>query len=451
MNFFFPAGTLALVCLTAFFCQTSLLANFVAKKYYVPTPATNDAPLRGGTNNDANLPPLLPDADEHQPRAVASLTKPVASEKAVATNRLEARVVEIEDQSNALVKQMKEVQAKLTNLTKETKMMCRCVDCQEDEQCGGLWKANNFPAIDGSDPHSKEIHIVVSHCKRDLHWISNFTEGYKTRSIHVISKCGKSVEGAPETAIIERLPNVGRCDHSYAYYIANILRHNTVQGGKDSIVVFLKDDMTDLHQLGAWATFESMVRIASSTNGFSCGVDVSTGKVGTDSASAYHDVAALSRFAMGSYNRNKYKRKDSVEFKSKYANLGEFYESVIEDAPSPKLAQVCYGGIFAASLKSIEAVDMQTWKRIEASLSRGDNIEEGHFMERSWARILSKPLESYQIEAILSTPGVQFIQVDDDWHNSKYYPGLGLLKQDKLSSSKSKSSRLHDMFSFAVK
>jgi hypothetical protein len=31
---------------------------------------------------------------------------------------------------------------------------------------------------------------------------------------------------------------------------------------------------------------------------------------------------------------------------------------------------------------------------------RGDNIQEGHFMERSWARLMSTHLESYQTGAL---------------------------------------------------
>lgn len=40
------------------------------------------------------------------------------------------------------------------------------------------------------------------------------------------------------------------------------------------------------------------------------------------------------------------------------------------------------------------------WKSAEISLSRGDNIEEGHFMERIWGSLLANPLKSYQIEAL---------------------------------------------------
>jgi hypothetical protein len=41
--------------------------------------------------------------------------------------------------------------------------------------------------------------------------------------------------------------------------------------------------------------------------------------------------------------------------------------------------------------------------QLVASLSRGDNIEEGHFAERTWAALLSKPLGLEQADEIMSS------------------------------------------------
>ena len=55
--------------------------------------------------------------------------------------------------------------------------------------------------------------------------------------------------------------------------------------------------------------------------------------------------------------------------------------------PKP-LTPVCYGGIFAVKRSQIAQVPRQIWRNMERSLSRGDNIEEGHFAERTWAGLL---------------------------------------------------------------
>ena len=283
----------------------------------------------------------------------------------------------------------------------KTPPKCKCVDCEEDEICGGLWKANKYPGND--DQHTKKIHIVVSHCKTDLDWISDFTKGHNVTSIHVITKCGAPVNGAPDIATIQVLPNVGRCDHTYAYYMSTVLDQKVEKGDeKDSIIVFLKDDMSaaNLHQPGKWNDFGSMVRVASTTNGFACGiVPAGLNRMG---ASAYHDLKSLFTFTIVNHGRNaKGYTSDGVGFKSVYANLGSFYDYLGAPAgPLPEIVQVCYGGIFAASVSNIKKRDMSIWKRIEESLSRGDNIQEGHYAERSWGYLLSTPLQPFQVEAL---------------------------------------------------
>ena len=291
-------------------------------------------------------------------------------------------------------------------LEAEDPSKCKCVDCQEDETCGGLWKGKRYPGE--GDPKKTKIHIVVSHCKSNLEWISSdFTEGYDVASIHVISKCGAPVIGAPEIATIEVLPNIGRCDHTYAYYITTVLEQKMKNDdGKDSVVVvFLKDDISakNLHQSGDWNDFESLLRIASSDNGFACGVIPDHVEFGQNHffLSTYHEVKTLFEFSMGEYARNlKRYAIDNTEFKSEHENLGSWYASLGAGA-SQELVQVCYGGVFAASVSNIKKRDVSIWKAIEKSLSRGNNIQEGHYAERSWASLLSTPLQPFQIEALL--------------------------------------------------
>ena len=42
-------------------------------------------------------------------------------------------------------------------------------------------------------------------------------------NITVISKCGLPVDVPSRSVEVVRLPNKGRCDHSYAYWIANMM------------------------------------------------------------------------------------------------------------------------------------------------------------------------------------------------------------------------------------
>ena len=95
-----------------------------------------------------------------------------------------------------------------------------------------------------------------------------------------------------------------------------------------------------------------------------------------------------------------YNTGDGVPFVGPHETLGDFYKS-LNATPSPDVVEVCYGGYFAASTANIfTRQSMETWKALEKSLERGDNIQEGHYAERSWARLLATPLKPFQVRAI---------------------------------------------------
>jgi len=123
-----------------------------------------------------------------------------------------------------------------------------------------------------------------------------------------------------------------------------------------------------------------MVQLASSSNGFGCNSSPLT-----HASTYYHNITLLSQFDIGGYH-NTY-RSDTITFKSSHANLGAYWLA-ISVTLSQKFVPVFYGGIFASSVENIYKQDMKMWKKFMESLTRGDNIEEGHFGERSWAAML---------------------------------------------------------------
>ena len=57
---------------------------------------------------------------------------------------------------------------------------------------------------------------------------------------------------------------------------------------------------------------------------------------------------------------------------------------------------VCYGGVFLTTYSQIDVPPQGLWRKLATSLTRDDNIEEGHYAERSWAALLSRPLTLQQ-------------------------------------------------------
>lgn len=274
---------------------------------------------------------------------------------------------------------------------------------------GGDQRSPAEKLVDTTQLPKKKIHIIISHCKSDLGWVEKFTKGYEVKSIHVVSKCDKDVTGAPKSAVVEKLPNLGRCDHTYAYYMHSILDTKLDGDEENSVVFFLKDDIGygNIHQSGFLIGFEQMLARASSPSSrFSCRIIPYECPWGWCSNkrgiySVYHNTDKLFKFYMEDYSGlNKYAKDNTTPFKSPiHENMGSFVDGLSLEK-FPKLVSVCYGGVFAASVSSIKRVSKETWGKLEQDLSRGDNIEEGHFAERLWAALLTEPLTSSQIDEV---------------------------------------------------
>ena len=115
---------------------------------------------------------------------------------------------------------------------------------------------------------------------------------------------------------------------------------------------------------------------------------------------------------MNRYDRTKggrYKM-DQGEFLSEHTTLSKWWHAMGAPDP-PEAMQVCYGGVFSGSFRNIykstdvdevvAGMDRSAWKNVEVSLSRGNNIQDGHYAERSWAAMIHTPLPRYQLEALV--------------------------------------------------
>mmetsp|Transcript_35469 Transcript_35469/g.85971 ORF Transcript_35469/g.85971 Transcript_35469/m.85971 type:complete len:199 (+) Transcript_35469:475-1071(+) len=159
------------------------------------------------------------------------------------------------------------------------------------------------------------------------------------------------------------------------------------------VYFFLKDNIS-IHRKKSKPSSRSlneMLHLAE-MKGFSCFQKPARG------FSQFHDTSALKSFKLKKY-RSKEAAFDNSGFESIYANMSEWLDAMKITLPS-RLTPVCYGGSFAAKTSQIVNLPAERWTAIENSLSRGNNIEEGHFAERSWAGILSVPLPKKMEQAI---------------------------------------------------
>jgi len=196
------------------------------------------------------------------------------------------------------------------------------------------------------------------------------------------------------------LPNVGRCDHSYAHHFASMPSEGP------PLLLLTKD--TDIaqrfHQPMNVMTpprLDSALQVAA-LHGFGCATTYTSGsayflwdKIIRHSVPCHSQDSAIATNATISSLR---KVNDCMTHKKGFQAptrpLGRWAESVgLNASTTQAIAPVCVGGSFAVSRVAAQRAPLNFgWGPVARALGRGDNIEEGHFMERLWAMLLSGSL-----------------------------------------------------------
>ena len=197
------------------------------------------------------------------------------------------------------------------------------------------------------------------------------------------------------------LPNVGRCDHTYASWILNnykSIQEKSKEDGED-IIFFVKDN--NYHSENFYS-FDELFTFTTET-GFGCvekpvcDCDHPHCKERKDIALVFHNQTQLENFQIKSHQRLKRDKevKKYTFANSQYPNFKAWKDDIGFRIPHSEAIPVCYGGMFAVQKKQIIKQPEHVWQKIVNSLGRGNNIVEGHYAERMWASVLWGADEGY--------------------------------------------------------
>ena len=260
------------------------------------------------------------------------------------------------------------------------------------------------PTTTNKNNHTIHVSLVLTYCSGDLQWLQqNYTQGITFDYTYVAVKCGiePNRTALPADAQLVQLPNVGGCDHTMAYWMSEVLptlpaqRTKSPSNNNNEVVLFLKDAIHD-RNLTIQQDFQTLLDLALSDQAFGC-LYLYT----LDSPRRfYQDTYKVRKFRMKRYVRDGIRKEGVMEggdqhhnlpivpFKSPFfTSLRAWQNAMNIQIPRP-MVPMCYGGMFMVKRSRIEQVPIPILKNITYSLSRGNNIEEGHFAERTWAALL---------------------------------------------------------------
>lgn len=276
----------------------------------------------------------------------------------------------------------------------------------------------------------RTIELVVAYCRSSLEWVQQddfmtkiSMNGSATVKITIISKCGmeshvpdfKKDTRISELSIIP-VANVGGCDYAYSYFINRYAETHSLYEAQSSVILFIKDTPRNADYFKRmpfheqFRSINEMVQIAS-RGGFGCGTKSDCDK------SPYHLTKDLLNFTIEAYVRQTELNKgnhdrglQSSDFNfHKYKNLGDFQKRALDwTYASEDHVYVCYGGSFAVPASRIvklsrRPTEGRVLRELENILSRGTiggtTVEE-HYVERTWAGLLSHALTNDQTKII---------------------------------------------------
>jgi len=252
-------------------------------------------------------------------------------------------------------------------------------------------------------PRVGSLAVVVALCRGELSWLPAYIAGLERMSgvaanIYIYSKCNVTAT-LPMGISATSLPNVGRNDHTFAHHIAG--RYHSLE----DVTFFIKDTLNPNHpqHRGFDDLFDSAdVYRTAVLLGFAC--HYTAMEVAGHTHSVWHNMGTLRDFALIAYPPNIHPGVVDEDFIAHSRPYGRWLDSILDGVVDPPetLWPVCYGGNFAVTARNIRAVPHSLWNRAQQSLARGNNIEEGHYMERSWAGLLTRRLSQHDTDLLMN-------------------------------------------------
>ena len=223
----------------------------------------------------------------------------------------------------------------------------------------------------GDAPRS--LSIVIARYREDLSWMN----GLHRHIRFFLYLKGPDLtdaerEALPPHVCIFRLPNVGRCDHTFLYHI--VTQFHTLS----EVTVFVSGDGGDARK---GPKIQQVITLAAKT--------MDTVLSGQRMHSVRDDVGAfeLDDWTSSSAVNQQGEGALSTLLPAPIRPFNAWYDAQFPELQNTRIQVVCWGSNFAVHRRHIQQHPIQRYQNILSQLEVHSNPEVGHYVERSWAAI----------------------------------------------------------------
>jgi hypothetical protein len=212
------------------------------------------------------------------------------------------------------------------------------------------------------------VDLVISYYKEDLSWLENYKH-YNFARIFIYNKGPLNLTDSNLTVpyIEVRLPNIGRCDHTFLYHI---IEHYDDLG---NYTIFTTGSLGVPNKR---ARFNFIVNATIITQN-----SVFLGNIENNNIrDAQYD------FKLVSYESTDISNK-SGDVPMEYAKIRPFGKWYDHHFNNIKINTVNYHGIFSVSKTHIHNRTKDSYKKLISEFPDNSNPEVGHYFERSWLAV----------------------------------------------------------------
>ena len=225
----------------------------------------------------------------------------------------------------------------------------------------------------------KNIEIVISRYNENLDFL--FKKPFSDcENITCYDKGEfKPKSGYPLNCTVIRLPNVGRCDHTYLYHI--IKNYNKLY----DMTVFLPASCTMSYKKNP--TYHVLSNVHKLKT-------VLTHKSNHDYIPGFYDFSL--DFYSATNPSNKKLNPESKLLLSPIRPFGKWYKHNYPELENAPIHYACWYGILSVSKKDILRNPIDKYRKLISYIDHHSNPEVGHYMERSWGALFLQDKETLE-------------------------------------------------------